>query len=315
MIFGSNVIYFRNKRSPDALPDTVQFYQGAIKDFEPHGAGFVIYEDQSHYEGSFQRGLYEGRGVLRQGAGPVYSGEFRAHRPHGRGSEKWENGRSYEGSYWEGKKQGVGRLVYENGEQYEGEFYANQFQGIGAYEWPAERRQYVGQFEASLMQGDGVLIDLAAKTKYLGKFREDVRHGFGVQQSQRDTGSALTLAYWREDAPDGEGLVLRSAQSVFWACWKGGKKVKQQEITQQSAEAPWNVREQQPLRKNEILLDLTALDPQDISGFYLNRLDQTSTIIKQLQRPLMKQNTDTFSEKQIRPVNEFQSLSSMNPDS
>jgi len=51
--------------------------------------GRTVFPDFSVYEGNYESGLQEGKGILTKQNGFTYSGFFKAGQAHGSGKESW----------------------------------------------------------------------------------------------------------------------------------------------------------------------------------------------------------------------------------
>lgn len=63
------------------------------------------------YEGTFEKGLIEGKGTMTSAAGDAYEGQYHAGRRHGYGVYKSADGSRYEGEYQNNARQGRGTLI------------------------------------------------------------------------------------------------------------------------------------------------------------------------------------------------------------
>lgn len=80
------------------------------------------HDDGGIYDGEWEGGDKEGRGVYRYPSGAVYEGEWRNGRKEGRGCHRWASGGTYEGEWRAGAPCGVGVRRYASGRTEAGRF-------------------------------------------------------------------------------------------------------------------------------------------------------------------------------------------------
>lgn len=94
------------------------------------GYGVLWYnKDRKMYEGEWQRGKFNGRGVLFNHVPQMVSSDF--------DGRNFEDLRSswimFEGSFKNGKKNGLGTVVIANGDKFVGNFVDDVVEGEGSY--------------------------------------------------------------------------------------------------------------------------------------------------------------------------------------
>lgn len=178
-------------------------YSGTIskKSGKPHGQGHIVYasldKDQTiSYEGEWNQGQWNGRGILVRNNGDTYRGSFCDDQIHGHGeyshhdsrrvfrgrfvmghriegTMKYSDGSVYEGSWYGGKRQGVGIYRFSDGSRFKGEFVDDRMSGYGQLVWPDGSR-YVGEFHKGCRHGQGKEIDEHGSIRYEGFWRKNV---------------------------------------------------------------------------------------------------------------------------------------------
>lgn len=109
------------------------------------------------YEGEFDGGFFQGRGIFRGASGDVYQGEFNKSEFDGQGEVTFSCGKFYEGSWQNGRREGYGTMKWPNGDIFVGE-------------WKSDRRNGMG--EMRYCYGD----------VYLGSWKNDKRDGVGEKR-------------------------------------------------------------------------------------------------------------------------------------
>ena len=127
---GSNTIF---------LHDGV--YHGETKDGLAHGVGTEQFLDGTCYEGQFECGLRQGRGVLRA-VDRIYSGDFAQGKLAGRGILRFASGDRYEGQFGNDTFHGKGTYFYADGGRFDGEFVEGQLVKGTAYTHDGRQRDY-----------------------------------------------------------------------------------------------------------------------------------------------------------------------------
>lgn len=92
-------------------------YRGQIQDGKPHGHGVLTQEkDGDQYEGHFDAGKFDGKGVASYDQLDMYDGEWKDGKYHGHGVRSYDYGSSrYDGQWQDGKKHGYGIYSYADG--------------------------------------------------------------------------------------------------------------------------------------------------------------------------------------------------------
>ena len=75
------------------------YYEGEVKDDEPHGRGALYVYNKYKYFGNFKNGHMSGQGKLFLECGQYYEGEFFIDVFHGRGVYHYTTREKYDGEF------------------------------------------------------------------------------------------------------------------------------------------------------------------------------------------------------------------------
>ena len=120
------------------LNKTQERYVGDLRADNPDGLGVLTKADGFTYKGSFSKGLFEGRGILKDESAGVahYKGDFKQGKFHGEGHIKWsdlskpfilDSYKEYKGGFSNGKPHGNGAVLYADGKALKGLFARGAF--------------------------------------------------------------------------------------------------------------------------------------------------------------------------------------------
>lgn len=115
----------------------------------------LILPDGSVYEGEFENGLFNGKGILVRKNGNKFDGRFQDGQMHGQGNFSMANGDTYVGSFVNGAMDGEGVYLAANGSKYTGDFKQGHFDGVGVLT-KANKDRYVGEFKNNQLHGEGI---------------------------------------------------------------------------------------------------------------------------------------------------------------
>ena len=131
-------------------------YFGDVKDFKKNGNGEEICENYK-YRGEFLNDLRHGEGRLEFGKdGDIYEGEFEKGNINGKGLYIWSNKEQYKGDFVNGVKHGKGIYIWPEGNVYEGDYNNGIREGRGIYKWN-DGRIFEGMFKNGKPEGKGKL--------------------------------------------------------------------------------------------------------------------------------------------------------------
>eukprot|EP00934_Nitzschia_sp_Nitz4_P003235 Nitzschia sp. Nitz4//scaffold219_size35776//228//2123//NITZ4_007817-RA/size35776-processed-gene-0.0-mRNA-1//1//CDS//3329542299//3225//frame0 len=164
---------------------------------KPHGKGRMIFTATGdQYEGKFEHGVRQGRGLMRFSNGDVFVGFYQNDQREGRGTYQYRDGRSYEGLYYrdrpedeagimtwkdgtvyigdffKAKRTGKGKITFPNGVEYEGDFVSGKYQGTGECRFE-DGSVYTGQWRHGKAHGQGKLTNADGKVVHDGKWVND----------------------------------------------------------------------------------------------------------------------------------------------
>ncbi|PFH35394.1 hypothetical protein BESB_062810 [Besnoitia besnoiti] len=172
------------KRSGDWLPFTS--YAGGLEGGLPHGKGVMAF-DTFIYEGDFNAGCREGRGIVKdiKKKGLIrVDGQWSADVPHGRVSRVvYADDSIYAGDFFEGKREGHGTLVRSNTVVYDGLWKEDVPDGRGTF--ILEEGTYEGEVQGGKRHGKGRFTFFGETTEtgqpcvYEGDWQDDLPHGVG----------------------------------------------------------------------------------------------------------------------------------------
>ena len=119
------------------------------------------------YDGEWQAGRFNGKGVLKYDSGEIYTGEFKNDQIHGQGTfvqtiQHYDNEneraykKSFEGEYLNGKEH-KGTMIYTDGSKYEGEWENGKFHGQGKHTLN-DGGYYEGGWDKGLRHGWGKFV-------------------------------------------------------------------------------------------------------------------------------------------------------------
>lgn len=139
-------------------------------EFKACGNGDISYIiDNIHYTGSFENGLFNGKGVLINDMG-IYNGLFKEGLSNGYGTMKYINGEYYMGFWCNGKRNIFGHILYKDKSQYVGSWLDDKKEEMGVLYIPEMENNYVGIFKndhATFIDGEFVILNKFPIHNYL----------------------------------------------------------------------------------------------------------------------------------------------------
>ena len=174
-----------------------------------HGTGTYYYsgydvKKRKSYQGSFFRGLRQGKGVLLWSDGTRYEGDFAQNEMNGHGVMVWPCGDRYEGQFALGARDGKGKYTSCDGYCYEGYWKAGNRHGEGTLTYP-DGSSTTGEWSEDKPYGGLFRTSENKQIEYEGEFANGVREGFGVLYHK--SGNKIYEGYWKDNQYSGEGIL------------------------------------------------------------------------------------------------------------
>ena len=108
-------------------------YDGEFKDGYPT-YGTETFPDGARYRGTYENGIFHGKGSITYPDRGRYIGEFKNGRPNGYGTYHMSDGRKFEGDFLNGKWHGKGTMTLKNGNRGVGDWKKNKPWNIIQYD-------------------------------------------------------------------------------------------------------------------------------------------------------------------------------------
>ena len=129
--FGDVVDFKKNGKGEEICEDEYR-YIGEFSNDLKHGYGKIeFFENDETYEGHFEKGEINGKGLYMWGNGEQYQGTFLNGIKHGKGVYTWPDGCRYIGNYNKGIREGKGKYIWEDGRIFTGLFSNGKPNGKG----------------------------------------------------------------------------------------------------------------------------------------------------------------------------------------
>ena len=129
--FGDVVDFKKNGKGEEVCEDEYR-YTGEFSNDLKHGYGKIeFFENDETYEGHFEKGEINGKGLYTWGNGEQYKGTFLNGIKHGKGVYTWPDGCRYIGEYNKGIREGKGKYIWEDGRVFSGLFSDGKPNGKG----------------------------------------------------------------------------------------------------------------------------------------------------------------------------------------
>lgn len=103
------------------------------------GQAVAKLDNETQYEGVFQKGLFHGKGKFTWSDGVSYEGEFKLNALDGKGTYTYADGSVYVGDISDGKRHGHGKLTTSAGQVYEGDWKDGMRHGKGKMSYTNEK--------------------------------------------------------------------------------------------------------------------------------------------------------------------------------
>jgi len=177
------------KKKEERQDDGTNIQSGCLTGDCKNGQGIFAYPDGSKYEGSFQKGKFEGSGTFYFANGDKYTGYFKENYPDGEGTRFLKDGQKETGKWRKGEF--LGASLVENGRL--GCVQGDCEGGEGTYVYKEGAARFVGTFQNKMPHGYGVCT-YANGDQYKGEWAEGAFYGKGTLTLHDGT---LVDGYWR----------------------------------------------------------------------------------------------------------------------
>lgn len=160
-------------------------YEGELKNGKPDGYGKLTYANDEVYIGQFKNGLRHGKGKMVYSGVTIYDGEWQNDLKNGYGVSKLALGDSYEGYFEDNLRSGKGKYVFANGQVDEGDFQNDQLHGHGKRTFPKDSEYNRDNNSNKKMGGccggetTATGVEYNTRDYYIGEFKFNQFHGNG----------------------------------------------------------------------------------------------------------------------------------------
>lgn len=189
-------------------------YSGEWKADVPHGKGRLLYKGELFFEGDFNNGVIEGKGIMYDldDIKSYYEGDFRNNRFHGSGITVYSDRSYHKGAYLNGMREGKGQLFNADGSKlYNGDFSGDAIHGEGTYYFEEPGAYYTGSFIDGYFWGEGKLYQ-QDQLSYDGEWLVGLRY-IGKQYDQ---GKLKYEGYYTINRPDGNGTIFSDIGNKYY---------------------------------------------------------------------------------------------------
>lgn len=213
-------------------PNFGDVYEGEFNNGVMNGKGVYHWCNGNWYDGQWVFGMMSGEGTLVEKDGTTYSGMMSHNKPHGQGTKFWKSGQyvgcSYKGSFVSGQLQGEGHFSWPNGDVYTGDWHDGRRAGRGRMEYHASDCAgdvYDGEFYNGVFNGLGTYTWKSGNV-YSGSWLNGVRNGEGKLTYGPESPNAGEEfeGSWENNQMDGYGVYKWPDGGSYDGQWKNGKR-------------------------------------------------------------------------------------------
>ena len=139
------------------------FYEGDMKDGEPHGFGTYRWNDGDVYTGEYVNGTRHGKGKFVFVSGNYYDGEWVDGKYNGHGIFRWSDGGEFDGEWKNGKRHGKGKWTYTNGSYYTGVWENGENVSSSKIIYPQASSVAIGKSQGQTISSKSNVLDCSDK--------------------------------------------------------------------------------------------------------------------------------------------------------
>ena len=161
------------------------------------------------FEGTWNRGVFDGVGYQNYKGGRTYTGEYYQGAKHGIG-RLIDKGADYLGEFVNGRRSGVGILKDNKGRVIKGFYKKGSLDGYAFVEIQKCGYSYKGRFQSGFFHGVGEEIN--KNTRYFGNFSKGKKHGIGFIKKDQEK---KFLGHWVNDDRQGYGIEHFSNRDLY----------------------------------------------------------------------------------------------------
>ncbi|CAJ1950168.1 unnamed protein product [Cylindrotheca closterium] len=122
-----------NKICPKLRVKGDRTYTGSVMDTNPHGIGFMKFDDGRIYCGGWRKGKLHGNACVLYKNGDKFLGEYVKNKRTGEGVCYYNDGAIYQGEFKNDRLNGKGAYRSRSGDVYDGDFVNGIFEGVGVH--------------------------------------------------------------------------------------------------------------------------------------------------------------------------------------
>lgn len=117
--------------------------------------GHIVYRDdvKDYYDGELKDDQPHGNGIMKFSSGSEYDGSWNKNNMHGLGEYRNANGQIYKGIYANNKKNGIFLLWGPNGDLYQGRYKDDKRDGLHIIQLKATGNTGYAEFQDDLREG------------------------------------------------------------------------------------------------------------------------------------------------------------------
>ena len=177
---------------------------------------WVQYSKQLKYKGTWKKGLFHGKGILKYSNGSTYKGEFFQGSKNGYGHYTSSEGYEYIGDWAGGRQTGKAQVNYKNGDLYTGKVKNGLRDGHGELFQVSSSRNYKGQWTKDTLQGEMEITD--PNWTFNGSMQVSTGIGSGTFNYKDGSKYSGQIAAFKRE---GEGTLEFKSGEIISGIWTG----------------------------------------------------------------------------------------------